>query len=97
MTALYFLVDTVFTLYIWAIIISVIISWLVAFGIINTHNQVVYNISYMLNQVTEPALRPIRRLMPDLGGVDISPILLIIVLQVLKIFILRDVLLPLMM
>ncbi|WP_417316676.1 YggT family protein [Emcibacter sp.] len=97
MSALYFLVDTVFTLYIWAIIISAVISWLVAFGVINTHNQFVYNVSYMLHQITEPALRPIRRLMPDLGGVDISPIILIILLQVLKVFILRDILMPLMM
>ncbi|WP_138381041.1 YggT family protein [Luteithermobacter gelatinilyticus] len=96
MQALYFLIDTVFTLYIWAIIISIVISWLVAFGIINTHNQFVYNISYALNRITEPALRPIRNLLPDLGGIDISPIILIIALQFLKVFILHDILLPLM-
>ena len=96
MQALYFLIDTVFTLYIWAIIISIVISWLVAFGIINTHNQFVYNISYALNRITEPALRPIRNLLPDLGGIDISPIILIIALQFLKVFILHDIPLPLM-
>ncbi|MFC7048163.1 YggT family protein [Emcibacter nanhaiensis] len=96
MTALYFLVDTVFTLYVWALILSVIFSWLIAFGVINTHNQFVYSISHMLYQITEPALRPIRRILPDMGNVDISPIILIILLQVLKVFILQDILLPLM-
>jgi len=74
-------------LFIYALIISAILSWLVAFNIINTGNQFVSTIGYFLHRVTEPALRPIRRIVPDLGGIDISPILLI-----LFIFFLQDVL-----
>lgn len=67
-------------LFIYALIISAILSWLVAFNIINTQNQFVSNIGYFLHRVTEPALRPIRRIIPDLGGIDISPIILILII-----------------
>lgn len=96
MQALYFLIDSVFSLYIWILIIAIIMSWLINFGVINTYNPFVNNVYYMLRQLTEPALRPIRRWMPDLGGIDLSPIILIIGLQFLEIFILRDILAPLM-
>jgi len=65
-------------LYIWMVIIGAILSWLVAFNIINTSNQVVYLILDFLHRITEPALRPIRRILPNLGGIDISPIVLIL-------------------
>nr|WP_242480357.1 YggT family protein [Rhodovibrio sodomensis] len=65
-------------LYIWAIIISAILSWLIAFDVINTTNRLVYTILDFLGRVTEPALRPIRNIMPNLGGIDISPIILIL-------------------
>jgi len=65
-------------LYIWAIIIMAILSWLIAFDVINTSNRIVYTIADFLNRVTEPALRPIRNFMPNLGGIDISPIILIL-------------------
>ena len=65
-------------LYIWVIIIGAILSWLIAFNILNTTNQVVYTIVDFLYRITEPALRPIRRFMPNLGGIDISPIILIL-------------------
>lgn len=65
-------------LYIWAIIIMAILSWLIAFDVINTSNRFVYTILDFLNRVTEPALRPIRNFMPNLGGIDISPIILIL-------------------
>ena len=74
------LIDTVISLYVWMIIISAILSWLIAFNVINTYNQFVAMVRDFLFRVTEPALRPIRRFMPDLGGVDISPIVLILVL-----------------
>ena len=65
-------------LFIYALIISAILSWLVAFNIINTTNQFVYTIIDFLHRITEPALRPIRKVMPNFGGIDISPIALIL-------------------
>ena len=83
--AFYWLVDTALNLYMWAIIIGAILSWLVAFNVINAYNQFVQTVLVFLRRVTEPALRPIRRFMPDLGGVDISPIILILLIQFLRI------------
>ena len=65
-------------LYIWIIIIGAIMSWLVAFNIINTTNQFVYMVIDFIYRITEPALRPIRRVIPNFGSVDISPIILIL-------------------
>lgn len=67
-------------LYIWAVIISAILSWLVHFGVVNTRNQFVSMIGEFLWRLTEPSLRPIRRFVPKFGGVDISPIVLILAL-----------------
>ncbi len=67
-------------LYIWLVIIGAILSWLVAFNVVNTSNRVVYMIGDFLWRITEPALRPIRRVLPNLGGIDISPVILILVL-----------------
>ena len=65
-------------LYIWLVIIGAILSWLVAFNVINTSNQLVYLILDFLYRVTEPALRRIKRFLPNLGGIDISPVILIL-------------------
>ncbi|PPR79687.1 MAG: hypothetical protein CFH01_00271 [Alphaproteobacteria bacterium MarineAlpha2_Bin1] len=78
------LIDSVITLYIWCIIISSVLSWLVAFKVVNTNNQLVYTIGNFLFRITDPLLGPIRRLLPNLGGVDISPVLLIILLIFIK-------------
>ena len=83
--AFYWLVDTVLYLYSWAVIIGAILSWLVAFNVINAYNQFVQMVLVFLRRLTEPALRPIRRFMPDLGGVDISPIILILLIYFLRI------------
>ncbi len=80
MGAVFWLIDTVLTLFIWALIISAIMSWLVAFGVLNMHNKVVYMIGDFFHRITEPALAPIRRILPNLGGVDISPVVLILLL-----------------
>ena len=64
-------------LYLWCIIISAVLSWLVAFNVVNTSNQVVYMVGNFLYRITEPALAPIRRFLPNLGGIDISPVILI--------------------
>jgi YggT family protein len=67
-------------IYFWIIIAMVVMSWLVAFNIVNPTNNIVRQIRYALFRLTEPLLGPIRRLMPDLGGIDISPVILLIAL-----------------
>ncbi len=66
--------------YWYVVIAAVIMSWLVAFGVVNTHNRLVYTLNDLLYRITEPALRPLRRFIPNLGGVDITPVVLIIIL-----------------
>ena len=78
------LFNAVITLYIWCLIIWVILSWLVAFNIINTRNPFVRMLGDFLDRITEPALRPIRRVMPNLGGIDISPVILILLLYFVR-------------
>jgi len=80
MNPVHWLIDTVLELYIWVIIGSVILSWLIAFNVINTRNAFVGQIGEFLHRATEPALRPIRNFLPNLGGIDISPVVLIILL-----------------
>ena len=74
------LVSTVISIYVWLLIAQAVLSWLVAFGIVNRYNRVVATIGDFLWRVTEPLLRPIRRVLPDLGGIDISPVILILLL-----------------
>ncbi len=71
-------------LYIWVVIIGAVLSWLIAFNVVNTSNRFVYTVADFLYRITEPALRPIRRLLPNLGGIDVSPIVLILVLIFLQ-------------
>jgi YggT family protein len=71
-------ISSLITLYIYVIIASAVMSWLIAFNVVNPYNQVVRSIWQALNALTEPLLRPIRRWMPDLGGIDISPVVLIL-------------------
>jgi len=78
------LILVVLELYTWVVILSAIMSWLVAFNVVNTSNRLVYTIGEFLYRLTEPALRPIRRHVPLLGGVDISPIILLLILYFLK-------------
>jgi YggT family protein len=78
---LYFIVSSLVQLLVWAIIISAILSWLVAFDVINLRNRFVYSISRFLDAVTRPILAPVQRIIPPLGGVDVSPILVILILQ----------------
>lgn len=70
--------------YVYMVIASAILSWLVHFGVINTRNQFVSMVGEFLWRVTEPALRPIRRFMPNLGGIDVSPIILILIIYFLQ-------------
>ncbi len=80
MSALYWLINTILNLFMWALIISAVMSWLVAFGVLNTHNKVVYQIGDFFHRITEPVLTPIRRVLPNLGGVDVSPLVLILLI-----------------
>jgi YggT family protein len=90
MFALFNLLSTLISIYIWMLIASAVMSWLVAFNVLNTQNRVVYLIGDFLYRVTEPALRPIRRFVPLLGGVDISPVVLILLLIFIRDFIVID-------
>lgn len=73
----------------WIIIIQAILSWLVAFNVINTHNDFIRQLLYALDRMTEPMYRPIRRILPDFGGLDFSPIVVLILL-----YIIQNVILP---
>lgn len=84
MFAVYNLLNTIITIYIWLLIASVVLSWLVAFNVVNTGNRFVYQVRDVLDRLTEPALRPIRNLLPNLGGIDISPIILILALYFIR-------------
>ena len=77
MRALFLVIDLALELYIWIVIAAAIFSWLVAFHVVNTRNQVVGMVGEFLFRITEPALRPIRRVLPNLGGIDISPVMLV--------------------
>ena len=81
------LILTVIDLYFWVILATVIMSWLVAFNIINGSNPYVRQIGYALRRLTEPLMGPIRRFLPDLGGIDISPVILLLALQVVRYFV----------
>ena len=80
MNSLVILISQITELFIWLLIIQAIMSWLVNFGIINTQSNFVNMIGSFLYKVTEPLLRPIRKLLPEFGGVDISPVILIMLL-----------------
>ena len=81
---IYHLVDTLLWLYMMVLIVSAILSWLVAFNVVNTRNRAIFMVGDFCFRITEPALRPIRRLLPNLGGIDISPIILILLIQMLR-------------
>ena len=84
MHALATLIDTVITIYIYLLIGSAILSWMMAFSVINVQNKLVYTVVSFLYRITEPPLRPIRRIVPNLGGIDISPIILILLLYFIR-------------
>lgn len=81
---LYDIVNAILGLLIWAIIISAILSWLVAFDIINLRNRIAYNVVRTLDAVTRPILAPVQKIIPPLGGMDLSPIVVIIVLGAIQ-------------
>ncbi|ARP99146.1 YggT family protein [Pseudorhodoplanes sinuspersici] len=74
----------VLQLYVWLLIASAILSWLIAFNVVNTRNQVVATIADFLWRITEPVLKPVRSFMPNLGGIDISPVIVILIIFFLQ-------------
>ena len=90
MHALLSVVLTILDLYWWVIIAVAVMSWLIAFNIVNDRNDMVRQIWNGLNALTEPLLRPIRRVLPNMGGLDISPIVLLIALSFLRTLIVED-------
>jgi YggT family protein len=80
MTSLGALIVSAIEIYVWLLIASAVLSWLLAFNVLNSRNQIVYAIADFLYRITEPALRPIRRFVPQLGGIDVSPVVLILLL-----------------
>ncbi|WP_011582684.1 MULTISPECIES: YggT family protein [Chelativorans] len=84
MLALLRTIDMALGIYWWFIIAAAIFSWLYAFNVVNPRNQFVGSVGNFLYRITEPALRPIRNLLPDLGGIDISPIILLLIIYFLR-------------
>jgi YggT family protein len=80
----YSVIDFLLWAFFWVLIFSVIMSWLLAFGVVNTSNQLVSTISDFLFRVTEPVLRPIRRILPDFGGLDLSPLVMLLAIHFIR-------------
>jgi YggT family protein len=84
MRALFLVIDLALQLYVWIVIAMAIFSWLVAFNVVNTRNHVVAMIGDFLYRITDPALRPIRNFLPNLGGIDISPVILFLIIVFIR-------------
>ena len=84
MKSIFVLLDSVITIYIWIIIINAILSWLVAFNILNTQNRFVFSVLDTTHKLTDPALNKIRRFLPTFGSIDLSPVVLILFLMFIR-------------
>jgi YggT family protein len=84
MLSLIWLINTVIQIYIFVLIVQVVMSWLIAFNVVNTRNRFVFMVADISYKLTEPALRPIRRILPSFGGIDLSPVVLILLLGFLQ-------------
>jgi YggT family protein len=89
MRAILDVIMLVLQIYIWLLIAAAVLSWLVAFNVVNTRNQVVSMLGEFLYRITEPLLRPIRSMLPNLGGIDVSPVILILLIFLLQNVIIR--------
>jgi YggT family protein len=83
--SLFAILDLLLQVAMWIIVIQAILSWLVAFNVINTHNDFIRSFLRALDRITEPLYRPIRRIMPDMGGIDFSPMVILLLIYVLRI------------
>ena len=84
MKSIFILLDSIITIYLWIIIINAILSWLVAFNILNTQNRFVFSVLDATYKMTDPALNKIRNLIPTFGSIDVSPVILILLLMFLR-------------
>ena len=84
MKSIFVLLDSIITIYLWIIIINAILSWLVAFNILNTQNRFVFSVLDATYKMTDPALNKIRRFIPTFGAIDVSPVILILLLMFLR-------------
>jgi len=84
MKSIFILLDSIITIYLWIIIINAVLSWLVAFNILNTQNRFVFSVLDATYKLTDPALNKIRRFIPTFGSIDISPVILILLLMFLR-------------
>ena len=84
MKSLFILLDSIITIYLWIIIINALLSWLVAFNVLNTQNRFVFSVLEVTYKLTDPALNKIRRFIPTFGSIDISPVILILLLMFLR-------------
>ena len=84
MKSIFILLDSVITIYLWVIIINAILSWLVAFNILNTQNRFVFAVLDATYKITDPVLNKIRRFIPTFGSIDVSPVILILILMFLR-------------
>ncbi len=91
MYAFFWLIDTVLGIYITLVFAQVVLSWLVSFNVVNTRNRFVYLVGEFLYRVTDPALRPIRRLLPSFGGIDVSPVVLLVALYFIRQLLIHDI------
>jgi YggT family protein len=89
MRSILYIILLVLDIYIWLLIAAAVLSWLIAFNVVNTRNQFVAMVADFLFRVTEPVLRPIRSLLPNLGGIDVSPVVLILLIILIKDIIVR--------
>jgi YggT family protein len=89
MIVLFQILDLLLNILTWIIIIQAVLSWLVAFNVINTYNDFVRQLLYALDRITEPLYRPIRKVLPDFGALDLSPLVVL-----LLIYIMRNIILP---
>jgi YggT family protein len=84
MKSIFILLDNIITIYLWIIIINAVLSWLVAFNVLNTQNRFVFSVLDVTYKLTDPALNKIRRFIPTFGSIDISPVILILLLMFLR-------------
>ena len=84
MKSIFILLDSVITIYLWIIIVNAVLSWLVAFNILNTQNRFVFSVLDATYKLTDPTLNKIRRFIPNLGSIDISPVVLILILMFIR-------------
>ena len=89
MRAILDIILLILQIYIWLLIAAAVLSWLIAFNVVNTQNQVVAMLAEFLYRITEPLLRPIRAMLPNLGGIDVSPVILILLILLLENVIVR--------